>query len=84
MADQDWIIHDQKRQMAAIYNQQEWKLTPLNKTELEFAAREQNYQDLWKEFFDSIAIENRKNSRLQRQNMPKRYWKHLIESPDNK
>ena len=79
LSDQDWIIHDLSREWAAIYNQQEWALTPLTETEIELSAMEEEYQDLWQEFFDSIAIENRQNKKLQQQNMPKKYWKHLVE-----
>jgi predicted DNA-binding helix-hairpin-helix protein len=35
--------------------------------------------NLWQEFFDSVALSNRRNLRLQRQYMPTRYWKNLIE-----
>ena len=79
LSDQDWIIHDISREWAAIYNQHEWALTPLTETDIELSDKEEAYQDLWQEFFDSIAIENRKNQKLQQQNMPKKYWKHLVE-----
>lgn len=35
--------------------------------------------DLWRAFFTSIAIESRINPKLQRNNMPKKYWKHMTE-----
>ena len=34
---------------------------------------------LWKTFHRTVAIENRRNTRLQRQFMPARYWTHLTE-----
>nr|WP_315988235.1 DUF4130 domain-containing protein [Desulforamulus aquiferis] len=37
------------------------------------------YQELWKEYFKSTAIQGRKNPKLQKQFMPTRYWKYLIE-----
>ena len=40
---------------------------------------EKKYQELWTVFFKTIAIKERKNSRLQMQYMPKKYWKDLIE-----
>ncbi|QTL99026.1 DUF4130 domain-containing protein [Iocasia frigidifontis] len=81
LVDQNWIIHDLKREKAVIYNQQEWVLTDLKKRldQGRLTAEEIEYQELWRGFFDSVAIENRKNSRLQRQFMPERYWKYLIE-----
>lgn len=80
LADQNWMIHDLKRGVSAIYNQREWIITnfkaPIN---LLYEEQEKMYQQLWKQYYASISIENRKNARLQRQYMPLRYWKHLIE-----
>jgi probable DNA metabolism protein len=37
------------------------------------------YQTLWKSYFENISIKERKNLRLQRQHMPRRFWKYLTE-----
>ncbi|MEG1200053.1 MAG: DUF4130 domain-containing protein [Algoriella sp.] len=37
------------------------------------------YQELWKSYFKSTTITERKNSKLQIQMMPKRFWKNLTE-----
>ncbi|NLB89385.1 MAG: DNA metabolism protein [Syntrophomonadaceae bacterium] len=80
MADQNWIIHDAKRNIAALYNQKEWFLTDFNlENKLELEKTEQYYQNLWKQYFENIAISNRINPKLQRSLMPKKYWKHLVE-----
>jgi probable DNA metabolism protein len=80
MADQYWIIHDKKRLIAVVFNKEEWVLTDMDKPpDQKYHQEESYYQELWQGFFKSIAIENRKNSRLQRQYMPKRYWKYLVE-----
>lgn len=80
LADQNWIIHDLKRNLAVIYDQKEWMLTPVTAPpEIHLSTEEVIYQSLWQEFFDTIAIEDRVNPRLQRHNMPARYWKHLVE-----
>ncbi len=80
MADQSWLIHDLKRELAAVYQDKEWVLIDLSDDFLlENTEEEENYQKLWKAFFNSIAIKNRKNLRLQRQFMPQRYWKYLTE-----
>ena len=80
MADQHWIIHDVKRGLAAMYNKMEWVLTAMPSTEiLSVGEKELDYQELWKEYFKSIAIPNRLNPKLQKQFMPQRYWKHLVE-----
>lgn len=80
MADQNWIIHDIKRNMAAIYNMEEWILTDLELKDMPDMSLDENfYQSLWRQYFKSIAIKARLNPRLQVQHMPRRYWSHLAE-----
>lgn len=80
MADQNWIIHDMKRGIAAIYNMKNWILTELELRSLpDMSSREAFYQSLWKQYFMSISIESRTNLKLQVQHMPRRYWSHLVE-----
>jgi probable DNA metabolism protein len=80
----DWIIHDKKREEAIIYSTEdkEWLLIDLEKDfEPELSKKEEEVQDLWQSFFSAVSIKNRRNRRVQQQFMPKKYWKHLIESP---
>jgi probable DNA metabolism protein len=80
MADQNWVIHDVKRGVAAMYNQIEWVITDANTIQLpSFGEKELYFQNLWKQYFKSISIANRVNPKLQRKIMPARYWKHLLE-----
>ncbi|SDY73106.1 probable DNA metabolism protein [Proteiniborus ethanoligenes] len=80
MPDEYWIVHDVKRELAVMYNKKEWVVRDLNVLEeISFIDEEEEYQRLWKEYFNSIAIENKINPRLQKQHMPVRYWKHLVE-----
>lgn len=44
-----------------------------------FSLKEQEYQKLWCGFFENIAIEARKNPKLQNQNLPKRFQKNIVE-----
>lgn len=75
-----WIIHDVKRNIGVMYNKVEWIIRDLNTTEdIRLQDNEEDYQMLWKEYFNTIAIKNKINPKLQKQYMPKRYWKHLIE-----
>lgn len=80
LSDQNWIIHDVRRNIGALYNKCEWVLTDLENS-MDFSSNrdEQIYQTLWKQYFDSIAIRSRENPKAQKQHMPRRYWKHLIE-----
>lgn len=78
--DQYFIIHDVRRNMAVVYDRSEWVISDFTVNQaIALDYDEQNIQNLWKQFFDSIAIKDRINPRLQKQFMPKRYWKHLIE-----
>ncbi len=80
LADQHWMIHDLRRNIAAIYNQREWILTDMALDKpIETSEHEEKFQQLWKQYFKSIAIESRKNPKLQKQFLPMRYWRHLVE-----
>ncbi len=37
------------------------------------------YERLWRRYFQTVAIAERRNPRCQRRFMPERYWKHLTE-----
>lgn len=93
-ADQRWLIYDAKRKYGIYYD-----LDHLSTVELQFNAdsnsskflaeicdeNEELFQDLWRNYFRSVNIESRKNTKLHLQHMPKRYWKHLTEKiPDLK
>ena len=40
---------------------------------------ETDYQELWKAYFKSVDIPERRNLKLHLQHVPKRYWKYLVE-----
>ena len=79
---QNFIIHDKNRNLCFIYNTQEYKIIDSKNIQIpEISENEKYYQDLWKMFFKTIAIKERKNPRCQMQFMPKKYWQDLIEEP---
>ena len=46
----------------------------------EYADKDESiYQQLWRSYYDAIAIQERLNPRKRRQDMPLRYWKYLTE-----
>ena len=47
--------------------------------EIEWSDEEMEYSELWKTFHKSISIKERENKKLQQSNLPKYYWKHLVE-----
>lgn len=84
-----WIICDVKRGTAIYYDRAEVQAVELEdrvltslKNRGQLPGRtggSDSYVDLWRTFFKSVAIEDRKNPELQRQFMPKRFWKWLPE-----
>lgn len=77
-----FIINDTKRNIALVYNKEDYYLTSLDnkmKKSLENTSDTGDYSNLWKEYFKSTNIKERANSRLQRRSMPIRYWKNLTE-----
>lgn len=84
MPSETWLIHDVRRRLAVRWDRNElaWvdpEDLPLEKPEL--AEDEAAYQTLWQTYFRNIAVSERRNPRLQRQCMPTRYWKYLVEVP---
>lgn len=77
---QKWMIHDTKRNLAAVYNLQDWYVTEFDFDGIPALDKEQlRYEELWKTFYDNIAIAARVNPKLQKGLMPKRYWKNILE-----
>lgn len=81
-----WIIHDERRNIAVAWDGKKLEQYDsdnlsrfFNGLEIKLGLEETKYQDLWKVFFNNIAIPERKNISLQAQNMPRRYWKYLVE-----
>jgi probable DNA metabolism protein len=88
-ADQQWVIYDVKRNYALYYNLKktevaffdDLKMNRLNgKLHPDLLAEDETcFQQTWKEYLHAISIKERKNPKLQRQHMPKRFWKYLTE-----
>lgn len=77
---QPFIIHDRGRRIAGVYDTREWSLVSSETMELPAVSEnEREYRALWKLFFNTIAIKERVNPKLQMQHMPKKYWKHIME-----
>ena len=81
-ADQRWIIHDRRREMAAVYDLRAWTITERAAADLPAVSpQEDSTQKLWQCFFDSIAVRERLNLALQQKFIPKKYWQDLTELP---
>ncbi len=81
-ADQQWIIHDRRREVAAVYNLQTWTIIERDAADLPAdSVCEENSQHLWQCFFAEIAVRERLNLALQQKFIPRKYWHDLIEKP---
>lgn len=81
-ADQRWIIHDPRRGEAVVFDpaRREWAEAALEVTgPLPLTAGEHLFRDLWRRYFDRLAIAERHNPKLQRQNLPLKHRRHLPE-----
>lgn len=87
-ADQVWLVYDTKRKYGYYYDlkkavevtlkDDEHLVTGKLNDEL-IADDEKLFQELWKGYFKALTIKERLNLKLQRQHMPRRFWKYLTE-----
>lgn len=81
-----WIIHDTEHKTGLFYNGKtlnqaffdDSKALELEKV-YEKAGREDCFEQLWIKYFNTIAIKERHNPKLQQSFMPKQYWKFIPE-----
>ena len=85
-ADQEWMIYDTKRDYGVLYDKKSVSEVRLDTkdfsssdTNITLTEEEIKYQDLWKLYFKSTNIVERKNMKLHLRHVPRRYWKYLIE-----
>jgi probable DNA metabolism protein len=75
-----FIIHDKPRGKALAAYRRTWSIVDFSEeNRLMPSETEEGFQDLWRLYFDTIAIKERTNPKCQRNLMPVRYWKHLTE-----
>ncbi len=87
-ADQHWLIYDQRRNYGIHYNGETVQDVQLSFSERAgggkdviavYDEQEEAYQQLWQQYFKSVNIAARKNTKLHLQHMPRRYGKYLPE-----
>ncbi|MDD2581665.1 MAG: TIGR03915 family putative DNA repair protein [Desulfuromonadaceae bacterium] len=81
VGDRLWMIHDLRRNQAALYDLTSWRLIRDIELTAEPAltATEHDYAALWKRYFQRHAIAERHNPGLQQKHVPLRYRKYLTE-----
>ena len=78
-ADQRWLIWDMRRQYGLYYDLEEVRFLE-DTPDVELTAdASSEYAQLWKTYFNSTNIVERKNIKLHVQHVPHRYWKYLCE-----
>lgn len=88
-ADQSWIIYDIKRNYGFWYDLKNVSRVVFDDLKINsqngqlhstlLAEDEKHFQKLWKQYYQSICIQERKNDKVHRQLLPKRFWKFLPE-----
>jgi probable DNA metabolism protein len=87
-ADQRWLVYDTRRHYGYYYDLETVREVTLEDDRhlLEgkfgddiIAADEKMFQQAWCGYHKALTIKERSNPRLQRQHMPRRFWKYLTE-----
>lgn len=79
LKDEDFIIYDAKRNYGAFYFDGNLDFYMAENFEIKETDGENKFRNMWKDFYNSISIDERKNQKLMISNMPKKYWKYLPE-----
>lgn len=83
LPNENFLIYDKAHNMALIYCERRAEIAEKIEFELPPAsAEEQRYRELWRGFYNAIAIKERYNPRCRMNFMPKRYWAHMTEMCD--
>ncbi len=83
---QTFMIYDEVHHQALVYGSGKYKILEVDNIELPpITQDEKQMQELWKNFYNAIAIKERFNPKCRMNFMPKRLWSNLPEmQEDNK
>ena len=80
-----WLIYDTQRRYGLYHEDHTTRFITLDTQHHQplsqeiLTTAETAYQELWRTYFKSVDIPERRNMKLYLQHVPKRYWKYLIE-----
>ena len=78
-----FFLYDCTHREALLYSGGVSRIVPLEHFEMAQPDEEEaGYCRLWRRFYDTIAIEARRNEKLRMTHMPKRYWDTMTEFQD--
>ena len=77
---ESFFIYDETHKMALVYRPRKFGYLSVDSFKIPpKEEREQFYTELWKQYYDTIAVEGRENPKCRIGHMPKRYWKDMDE-----
>lgn len=80
LKEERFILHDVGRKTAVIGFKGEWILTDFDRIIRDDLMKEEVFfRTLWREYFNAVGIEGRRNPKLQQSFVPLKYRKHLVE-----
>ena len=80
---EQFMIFDKANKAALVYQDGKAEIFRIDDVAFpEISESEARYQALWKQFYNTIAIDGRKNPRCRMTHMPKRYWGNMLEVSD--
>lgn len=92
-ADQKWVLFDTRRKYGYYYDLENVTEVTIGKQKIDYNSGKVNdevlhvseklFQKLWKVYYESINIKERKNTKVHMQFLPKRFWKLLPEKDMN-
>lgn len=75
-----FLIHDLTHSAALLHQKGRMEIFPLEELSEEDAEpEEEGYQQLWRRYYDTIAIRERYNPKCRMGHCPKRFWNHMLE-----
>ncbi len=75
-----FVLHDVKRNIIVLSDgTRELTVKPTNQVVVRLSQNEFEMKKLWKTYYNSVNIKERKNEKLMRQFMPTRYHRHMSE-----
>lgn len=80
-----WIIKDTNHKILSLYDKHNFYIIDNNNFKMdsiEATCENEEIEKLWKNFYKTIGIAERKNDRCRMNFMPKKYWPYLIEMRD--
>lgn len=80
LANENFLIFDRTHKAALVYKDGKAEICDMSSLEVPpLSEEEELFQALWKQFYKTIAIDERRNEKCRRSHMPMRYWKNMLE-----